>query len=86
VSHSFSFHFFDIENLVKFIKKLAKLVEFTLEKNKFPISFSKNSEILPVKKTLKGICFVREDLCSGLVWSGLVCRPALGCQQWYQYW
>ncbi len=29
------FHFFDIKNLVKVIKKLAKLVEFTLEKQKF---------------------------------------------------
>jgi len=41
VSHSFSFHFFDIENLVKFIKKLAKLVEFTLEKQNFPNFFLK---------------------------------------------
>jgi hypothetical protein len=48
------FHFFDIKNLVNFIKKLAKLVEFTQEKKKFPISLSKDSEILPEKKTTKG--------------------------------
>jgi hypothetical protein len=36
------FHFFDIKNLVKFIKKLAKLVEFTLEKQKFPNFFVKS--------------------------------------------
>ncbi len=35
------FHFFDIKNLVKFIKKLAKLAEFTLEKQKFPNFFVK---------------------------------------------
>jgi hypothetical protein len=35
------FQFFGIKNLVKFIKKLAKLVEFTLEKQKFPNFFVK---------------------------------------------
>jgi hypothetical protein len=35
------FHFLNIKNLVKFIKKLAKLVEFTLEKQKIPNFFVK---------------------------------------------
>jgi hypothetical protein len=35
------FPVFDTKNLVKFIKKLAKLVEFTLEKQKFPNFFVK---------------------------------------------
>jgi hypothetical protein len=38
--------------LAKFNKKKVKLVEFTLEKKKFPISLSKNGKILPEEKAL----------------------------------
>jgi hypothetical protein len=44
------------EKFGKFEQKLAKLIEFALEKTKisknFPISLSKNNEIFPKKKTL----------------------------------
>jgi hypothetical protein len=47
------FLFLDIENLMKLNpKKLAKLIEFKLGKNKNPISLSKNGKISPAKKTL----------------------------------
>jgi hypothetical protein len=58
-------------------QKVSKITLIYSRKTKFSQFLSKNSEILPVKKTLKGICFVREDLCSGLgykpvlVWSGM---------------
>ncbi len=42
----FLFQFWDIPNLAKFSKKLAKLVEFTLEKQKLPKICPKNDCLL----------------------------------------
>jgi hypothetical protein len=52
VKRDFFFHFFGIEMLAKFNKKIANSVEFTLGKKDskiFPISLSKNEEIPPEK-------------------------------------
>jgi hypothetical protein len=44
LSWTASFHFFDIESLAKFSKKLRELMKFTLERQKsLPISLTKSS-------------------------------------------